>query len=292
MRYVPNPAAIGLSRGKTGLVGILVPTLAWAWVLEVIRGVAERRERSPYELVLFTTSSQERNEELFGRTLAGGLTDGLLVMLPPGTAEAFTDMQRRGFPVVLIDDRGYHLEFPSVSVTNQHGAYQATRHLLDLGHQRIAVASGPLDYRYNQERLHGVRQALGEAGLALRDELVHAGEPNEAGGGAAAQAFMGLPEPPTAIFAANDLISFGVMAAAAERGLRIPRDLSIVGFDDLPQAALARPALTTVRQPMYRIGLTAVELLLDLVEGRPPSRSRIELETELVIRESTMRREF
>jgi LacI family transcriptional regulator len=287
MHYFPSPAAIGLSRGKTGLVGILVPTLAWTWVLEVIRGVAERLERSPYELVLYTTSSQERNEELFGRTLAGGMTDGLLAILPPGALSSLSQVHRSGFPVVLIDDRGYHPDLPSVTATNRRGAVQALSHLLELGHQRIGYASGPMEYRYNQERLQGIQEALAAAGVPYRPEFFHEGEPAEAGGIAAVRAFFALPEPPTAIFAANDLVAFGVMEAAARRGLRIPQDLSVVGFDDLPQSALSRPALTTIRQPMYRMGQTAVEMLLTLIAGGRLPQARIELDTELVVRDST-----
>jgi DNA-binding LacI/PurR family transcriptional regulator len=174
-----------------------------------------------------------------------------------------------------------------VSVTNQRGAYQAVRHLLELGHRRIGFASGPLEYRYNQERLQGVRQAHAEAGRPFPPELMHAGDPTETGGAAAARAFLALPEPPTAVFAGNDLIAFGVQAEAARQGVDIPRDLSLAGFDDLPAAALARPALTTVRQPMYRIGLTAVEMLLALIEGRELAQTRVELDTELVVRDST-----
>jgi len=287
LRYVPSPAATGLAHGRPNLIGMLVPSLAWAWVLEVIRGVAERLEATPHELVMFTTSSEERNEVIFERTLASGLTAGLVAIVPPGALAHISEMHGRGFPVALIDDRADHPDLPSVVAANFQGAYMATAHLVELGHRRIGFVNGPTEYGCNQERRRGYESALGAAGLRSDPSLVREGDFARPGGRRATEELLALPEPPTAIFAANDLMAFGAGEAAAAAGLRIPDQISIVGFDDIPEARFSRPALTTIRQPLYQMGARAVDLLLAQVEGHELSETRIELPTELIARETT-----
>ncbi len=286
-RFVPNLVAKGLSSGGVNLLSMLLPSLAWPWVLEVIRGVAERVEQSAYELVLFTTNSQERNEELFTKTLASGFTDGLIAIVPPGALSNLSDIYANGFPVVLIDDRGHHPEFPSVVVANYSGAYQATSHLLEQNHTSIAFISGPLEYGCNQERRRGYRAALSDAAVSPREELIREGDFTKASGYSETWSLLELAKPPTAIFAANDLMAIGVMEALEKSGLSVPTDIAVVGFDDIPQASIIRPALSTVRQPMYKMGQTAVEMVLGQVEGEQLPEIKVELETELVVRKSS-----
>jgi len=287
MRFVPNLVAKGLSSGRVNLLSMLLPSLAWPWVLEVIRGVAERVEQSAYELVLFATNSEERNEELFRKTFASGFTDGLIAIVPPGALSYLSEIYANGFPVVLIDDRGHHPEFPSVVVANYSGAYQATSHLLEQDHASIAFISGPLEYGCNQERKRGYLAALSDAGVSPREELIREGDFTKASGYAEAHALLELAEPPTAIFAANDLMAFGVIEAAENSGLSVPKDIAVVGFDDIPQASIIRPTLTTVRQPMYEMGQTAVEMVLSQIEGEQLPEINVTLETELIVRQSS-----
>ncbi|MFO8035254.1 MAG: LacI family DNA-binding transcriptional regulator [Anaerolineales bacterium] len=286
-RFVPNLVAKGLSSGGVNLLSMLLPSLAWPWVLEVIRGIAERVEQSSYELVLFTTSSKERSEELFNNTFASGFTDGLIAIVPPGALSQLSEMYTHGFPVVLVDDRGHHPEFPSVVVANYSGAYKATSHLLEQNHTSIAFISGPMEYGCNQERQRGYLAALSDAAVSIRDELIREGDFTEAGGYAEAQALLELSGPPTAIFAANDLMALGVMEAVENRGLSIPMDIAVVGFDDIPQASIIRPSLTTVQQPMYKMGQTAVEMILSQIEGVPLPEINVKFETELIVRKSS-----
>jgi LacI family transcriptional regulator len=152
------------------------------------------------------------------------------------------------------------------------GGYLATRHLIQLGHRRIAHIQGPLRHRVSHDRLRGYRDALEEAGISFDPALVAEGDFMPPGGRACAKQFFALAERPTAIFAGNDLMAYGAMGAAEEQGLRIPDDLALVGFDDIPSSAHMQPALTTIRQPFYEMGLCAFELLLSLVEA-PPERA-------------------
>lgn len=286
LRYVPSSAATGLAHGRPNLIGVLVPSLAWPWVLEVIRGVADELEASPFEFVMFTTSSEERNEVIFERTLASGLTAGLVAIVPPGALAHVSETHARGFPVALIDDRADHPDLPSVVAANFEGAFEAATHLVALGHRRIAFVNGPPEYGCNQERLRGYETALDTAGIPIDPSLIREGDFARAGGRRATDSLLRVEKSPTAIFAANDLMAFGAMEAAEAAGRRVPDDLSVVGFDDIPEARLTRPALTTVRQPLYEMGARAVELLLAQIGGHELSETRVVLPTELVPRDT------
>ncbi|MFH1929207.1 MAG: LacI family DNA-binding transcriptional regulator [Chloroflexota bacterium] len=284
--YVPNPAATGLVTGSTKLLGLLVSSLYHPWVLEIIRGVAKAIEDTAYELVLYTTSSAQGNQELFARALNSGLTDGLVVMLPPDGEEFLSSLYRGGFPIVLIDDRGLSHGLPCVKAANQTGAYEATRHLISLGHREIGFVNGPEEYGCCRERLVGYRLALEEAGLAFSPQLIRYGDFSQPAGFAIMEEWLGTGSIPSAVFVGSDEMAFGALEAIKARGLRVPDDIAIVGFDDVPLAARADPPLTSVCQPLHAMGAKAMEMLLEQIAGKDVSLEGVELETELVVRES------
>ena len=178
-------------------------------------------------------------------------------------------------------------ELPSVGTTNWAGGLAATDHLASLGHQRIAAIAGPPDYLCSRARVDGYRSALDRAGVPFRPDYVRHGDFQHEGGFLRGRELLDLPEPPTAIFAGNDQQALGLYEAARQHGLRVPQDLSIVGFDDLPVARWVSPPLTTVRQPLAEMGRTAAAMLGDLIDGKPLRSRRVELSTELILREST-----
>ena len=178
-------------------------------------------------------------------------------------------------------------DLPSVGATNWAGGLAATDHLLGLGHRRIGAIAGPGDYLCSRARIDGYRSALERAGVPFDPALVRHGDFQHEGGFARGGELLGLRSRPTAIFAGSDQQAFGLYEAARQRGLRVPQDLSIVGFDDLPVARWVSPPLTTVRQPLAEMGRTAAQMLGDLIEGLPLRSSRVELSTELIVREST-----
>jgi len=205
------------------------------------------------------------------------LTDAQLVQL-----------RSAGIPLVVIDPANTPPpEIPSVGATNWQGGLAATEHLLSLGHRRIGAITGPIDYLCSLARLDGYRSALERAGAQFDPALVRYGDFHHEGGFARAVELLDLPEPPTAIFAGSDQQAFGVYEAARQYGLRIPEDLSVVGFDELPVARWASPPLTTVRQPLAEMGNVAAQMLGELIEGVPLRSTRVELSTELIVREST-----
>ena len=272
--FVPSIAAAGLAGGRSRLLGMLVPSLTWPLIPEIIRGVGDVIEATSYELILYSITDvnhEKDRSDVIDRIVRTKLAAGLLAIFPGPSALHLGELHKRDFPVVLLDDQGLPPEnTPWISADNRVGAYEATRHLITLGHRRIAHIQGPLKYRVSHDRYEGYCEALREAGIAIDPALVMQGDFMPSGGRECARAFFELPERPTAIFAGSDYMAFGVMAVAEEYGLRIPDDLALVGFDDIPASAHMQPALTTVRQPFYEMGQRAIELLLSLVDSPRP----------------------
>jgi LacI family transcriptional regulator len=210
----------------------------------------------------------------------------LLLVLPRSPADYTGTLTNRGVPFVLIDHQGIGRDCPAVGATNWQGAYHATEYLIKLGHTRIGFITGSMDLGCADERLEGYRSALRTYHLPNEPELIYEGTFFQPDGYAGASALLNLIHPPTAIFASNDVMAMGVMDAVRNRGFRVPDDISIVGFDDIPQASMVRPGLTTVNQPLEKMGRVATQMLLDLFRNKEKTDNRIELPTELVIRES------
>jgi LacI family transcriptional regulator len=173
-----------------------------------------------------------------------------------------------------------------VGATNWQGAYNATEYLIKLGHVRIGFITGSMDLGCSGDRLDGYRSALRTHHIPFAPELVYEGDFQQLDGYAGTQALLDVPVPPTAIFASNDVMAMGVMDAVRSRGLRVPEDVSVIGFDDIPQSSMVHPALTTVNQPLEKMGRVATQKLLDLLQKPNSEAERIELPTELIIRDS------
>lgn len=286
--YSANRGARGLSAGRTGLVGLLVPLVFPAYFAAILSGATEALQDHDLRAVLSPTGHEHDREVTLLDRLMHGLTDGALIVLPEESSEELGRLVDAGYrfvvvdPLMPLDDR-----IASVSSANTSGADQAMKHLLGLGHRRIAIITGPRGWVATEERRRGYHAALAAAGI-LPDPALEVESNFEIDGGEqAANVLLDLPEPPTAIFAFNDNHAIGAIRAARARGLRVPDDLSIVGFDDVEHATVVTPALTTVRQPLAEMGRTAVSLLMRLLEGHGLETLHIELGTRLVVREST-----
>lgn len=324
-RFVPSVAGTGLAGGRTGLIGILVPSMTWSIMTTVLTGVADAVEQTSYEMVLYSLGRKRERGEIIHRIADANLVDGLIAVYPDGVArlgdvpdgdrrvsQHLSSLYEQGLPIVVVDDQGAHDDMPWISSDNRHGAAEAVRYLVSLGHRRIAHITGPQAYLCSRDRLEGYRAALEEAGLHADPHLEVQGDFTSSGGRTAAARLFALPEPPTAIFAANDDLAYGVIGAAGERGLCVPEDVAVVGFDDAGPSALTHPPLTTIRQPFFDIGRQAARTLLALVDapapraagsgrwhpssatralsGRAPSRdvaARVQLPVQLVERQST-----
>jgi LacI family transcriptional regulator, galactose operon repressor len=286
--YAANRGARGLSRGRTGLVGVLVPLVYPAYFSAILAGAAEALYEQDLRLVLSPTRHEHDREVSLLDRLAHGLTDGALIVLPEESSAELEALLGQGFPFVIVDpleplaDR-----VPSVSAAHASGAAQATRHLLGLGHRRIAAVTGPAGWVATEDRRRGYHAALAAAGIMPTSELELEADFEIGGGVAATGRVLDLPEPPTAIFAFNDNLAIGAVQAARARGLRVPEDLSVVGFDDVENATVVTPTLTTVRQPLAEMGRMAVSMLVRLLEHQRFETLHVELGTRLVVRDST-----
>jgi LacI family transcriptional regulator len=286
--YTANRSARGLSAGRTGLVGVLVPLVYPAYFSAILSGAAEALHEQDLRVVLSPTDHEHDREVSLLERLMHGTTDGALIVLPEESSEELARLLDEGYAFVVVDPlEPLDERIPSVSAAHTSGADQAMQHLLGLGHRRIGAITGPRGWVATEDRRRGYHAALAAAGILPDPELEIEGDFEIAGGAAAAGHLLDLPEPPTAIFAFNDNHAIGALQAARARGVRVPEDLSVVGFDDVEHAAIVTPALTTIRQPLAEMGRTAVSLLMRLLEHQRFETLHVELATRLVVREST-----
>jgi LacI family transcriptional regulator len=286
--FTTNRNARALSVGRTGLVGFTVPNAHAEYFTLILSGATEALYEQDMRVVLCPTLHEHEREVTLLDRLMHGTTDGAILLLPTETSDELKALQGHGFPFVVADPRHLLDEgIPAVSAANSAGARAATDHLLALGHRRIALVTGERGWAASEERLIGYQTALAAAGVLPTPELVVDGDFLMESGHAAANELLDLADPPTAIFASNDNMAVGVLRAARARGLQVPTDLSIVGFDDSAQATIVTPSLTTVRQPLEELGRTAVSLLTRLLDRQRVEALRVELGTKLVVRDST-----
>jgi DNA-binding LacI/PurR family transcriptional regulator len=259
-----------------------------AWAMEIIHGVEPVASAAGVGVVVSQLGGRHRPSQ---RWLDGALARrplGVVFVLCHLTQAQQRQLQRQRIPFVVVDtDSATSASVPTVGSNNWNGGLLATRHLLALGHRRIAVISGPEDVLCSQARVAGFRSAHDEAGIPVDPDLVRYGKFAAHAGRQHATELLTRPDRPTAIFAGSDMQALGVIRAARRLGLRVPEDLSVIGYDDLPVAAWVDPALTTVSQPVRNMAGTATRMLLDLAAGNEVPTSRIDLVTELVVREST-----
>lgn len=285
--YRPSSVARNLSLRRSHVIGVVIPFFTGASAVERLRGVVEALSASPYDLTLFDVESEDRRRRAFDIVGRGDRADGLLAisLVPP--AGDLSRLEGARIPCVLVD--AVHPTLPTLLVDDVAGGELATRHLLELGHERIAfIGDKPPDrYRFHssRDRTRGYQRALERAGVPVRPEYVREGTQSRHVARSVAEELLRLPEPPTAIFAASDTQALGVLEAARALGVAVPRELSVVGFDDVEVASYA--GLTTVRQPLFESGRRGAELLLQALAGeRLPARSET-LPLELVVRSTS-----
>jgi len=284
--YVPNQQARSLAGGRSNMIGVLVPALSNSYISEIIQGIDEELARSGYNIILYTTHRHHGTESKYVATMLNGGAEGLLLVVPLLSPSYMDALLQQAVPFVLIDQQDTTCHCSSVTATNWQGAYEATRYLISLGHERIGFITGLEGLSSTSDRLEGYRDALKDAGLPLIKELIQPGDFLVQGGITATHTLLALPDPPTAIFASNDMSAFGALEAIREHGWRVPDDISLVGFDDIPQSLLIYPKLTTVHQPLAEMGRQAVCLLLESLEDPGSAIRQVVLPTELVVRDS------
>ncbi|HSO30052.1 MAG TPA: LacI family DNA-binding transcriptional regulator [Candidatus Sulfomarinibacteraceae bacterium] len=292
--YVPNALARQLRSKRTKTVALVVSDITNPFFTTIARGVEDAAAPRGFSVMYCNTDESTEEETQYLHMLIERQVDGVLLVPTRSSGASFRTLRAHRMPVVVLDRRVTVRNVDSVRCDSEAGAYALTRHLLSLGHRRIAVLTGRRTISTSVDRVAGCRRALEENGLELDDDLVryggyNFGSFNQADGRQMAQAVLASVAPrPTAIFAANNFIAFGAIRALREAGLRVPEDMSVVAFDDLPADWAMDPFLTVAAQPAYDIGRHAAELLLDRIAGDPAARGRaLVLPFQLVIRRSS-----
>ncbi len=287
--YKPNAAAQSLARGSTGTIGLVAPSMSDSFESRIVASVESAlRLKDMFMVLSIAGGGGDVIENAAMRLFQENRVDGILIMSPVGNGSYIMELKRKDFPFVLLDQYQSNLQVPSVTVDNYYGGYQATLALIRGGAKRIAHISGAGVFESSHERLRGYRKALEDHKLEIDDELVVPGDFSVEGGYNVMRGWIRKGIVPDAVFAADDNTAFGVIDAARESGIEIPRKLAVIGYDDHPFASLFHPGISTVRQPAEAMGAYGVEMLLDILGGKTKRISKMSLNPRLMLRETTM----
>lgn len=285
--YIPHAGARSLITSRTLTIGVLLPDLYGEFYSEVIRGIDQTAQRQHYH-VLVSSSHNERREIQQALRLMHGRVDGLILMAPALDGKELCAQIHADLPVVLLNSAPGNMRCDALTMDNYGGAYAVVKHFLEMGHRRIAMVKGPESNFDSQERLRGYRAALGQLGPGIDESLEIPGDFTQSAGYRAVQILLQSPEPPTALFAANDAMAVGALRALREAEKRVPDDVAVAGFDDVPTVRYFNPPLTSVHVPIARMGALAVERLLDAITlGVVHQPQQIVVPTTLIVRESS-----
>ncbi len=286
--YVPNTLARSLRFKQTKTIALVLSDIANPFFTTIARGVEDVANRNGFNVIFCNTDESEDKQTEYLTILVQKQVDGVLLVPARSTEGPVAFLRNRGVPVVVLDRRVPECRADDVRGDSEQGAYDLVRLLLDLGHRRIAILSGPPEVSTAADRVAGYRRALAEAGLDSDPALILHGRLRQEGGYQMTQQALALVPRPTALFAANNFIAIGAYRALQDAGLRVPDDMALVAFDDLPPALVLEPFLTVAAQPGYEMGQRATELLLARLAGTAADDCQeIVLPTEIIVRRSS-----
>lgn len=286
-RYVPSAVARSLKNDKTNSIGMMIPNNSNPYFAELIQGIEDASFKLGYNIILCNAYDDAKKQAAYLRVLMEKRIDGLILVDSGGGDDLAEILCAMPMPKVIVDREVSGVDGDFIEADHERGGYLATRYLIELGHKQIACVTGPMHLVPSRDRVAGYRRALQEAALAFRSEfLIHSDFTSE-GGFNAFQHLLQLPQRPSAIFAGNDLMAFGGMCAANEAGVRVPEDLSVIGYDDIALASYSTPRLTTMAQPKYEMGETIARVLVERIRGGHQPFRREMFTPVLVERQST-----
>jgi LacI family transcriptional regulator len=289
--YHPSEVARSLTNRRTGMLGIVIPDLTNPFFPQLVRGAEDAALEHHQSLIVFNTDERAEREQYLFSVLRRRRVDGILLAAAPNTGDLahIKRTLRAGIPIVCVDRGPLGLSTDSVLVDNIGGAYECIRHLLSLGHRRIAIITGCLNLQTGWERLEGYKKALKEAAIPEERELIREGNFRAESGYQLARELLSAGNRPSALFVSNAPMTFGALKALRELGLQVPMDISVAMFDEVAYPELFEPQLTCVSQPPYRMGYRAAELLISRLESKKRRGPRVELRlpAELKIKGST-----
>ncbi len=289
-RFRPNQLARGLRLRKTSTFGLLIPDISNPFFSDVARNIEMNARKIGYSILLCDSQEDNEIERESLELLRNRMIDGLIISPVSGQGDHLVELMEDGLPIVVVDRNFSNIDLPCVTSDNYQGAYDGVQHLLDHGHRAIAFVQGLPNADPNMERVRGYKAALEDAGIPFKKSLVIGTDFGQESGYAAAKKLLKRKQPPTAMFAAGNVIVLGVLSALAEEKVRIPQDMSIISFDESPYSPFLGTPMTTIAQDTSRIGRMAVELLFNQIEqGTHARRPTILLPTKLVPRDSVRR---
>ena len=284
--YSPNSLARNLRRNESKTIIAIIPDICDPYYTEIIRGIEDAAMEHGYIVLLGDSGQQKRYENSLVNMVFAKQADGMLLLGTDLPFDVSKPEQKNLPPMVMACEFAPELELPTVHIDNLTSAFEVVNYLTQLGHKRIAQISGPETATLCKFRQQGYQQALRRAGIAMNPTYSSFGEFTFAGGAKSVRQLLSLPEPPTAIFCHNDVMAIGAIQEAKRLGLRVPQDLSVVGFDDIQFAQYCDPPLTTISQPRYEIGRQAMLMMLEILRGHDVRAGSRLLETQLVVRQS------
>jgi LacI family transcriptional regulator len=288
--YVPSAVARSLKSNTTKTIGMLIPNCSNPYFSEIVRSVEDHCFGAGYTLILCNTDDDPHRQGAYLQVLSEKRIDGMIIISTGEDRDLLRLLKGLPIPTVLLDREIGEVNCDLVETAHVQGGMMATEHLLDLGHRRIACLAGPADLNSSAQRIEGWRRALTNAGLAAEVEsLLWHSDFSSQGGFNTMQTILASAQAPSAVFVCNDLMCMGALSAAHQAGVRVPQDLSLIGFDDIELAKFTSPALTTIAQPKHRIGVTAVDMVLERIQGGRVQARQVILQPELIVRNSTAR---
>jgi len=288
--FVPNRLASGLRSKRRNTLALVLTDITNPYFTTIARGVEDTASEAGYAVIFGNTDESPAKEKMYLQMLLEQRVDGILLVPALSERDSVAFIKKQGTPIVVLDRRVPNLRTDVVRCDSEEGAYQLTRLLLELGHRDIAILNGPAGVSTADDRLKGYRKALDEAGVAKQAVREFQGEFRQESGIEMTHRALAAAPRPTALFASNNFIAFGALKALQELGLRVPEDMAVVGFDDLPSALVTFPFLTVAAQPAYEMGKAATEILLKRLSGEASNRYReLVLPAEIVIRQSSGR---
>ena len=286
--YQPNHVARRLRARSSTVIGLIISDIQNPYFISVIRGVEDTSYTQHMSVVLCNSDEDVAKQQLYLQLMESEHVAGLIIVPANSHDNAgLVRLKQAGIPIILLDRIVETLQVDAVKVDNVRGAYEAVNHLIVLGHQQIGMISGFKHLTTGDERYHGYRDALNAAGLPIDDKLVRFGDFKTESGYRLTRELMSAPNPPQALFVANNLMTLGAMRALRELGVRIPEDIALVGFDDMPWSGELFSPLTAVSQPTYELGQEAVQLLMRRISQPNAPYRTVVLQTQLIVRESS-----
>ncbi|QJQ05893.1 LacI family transcriptional regulator [Undibacterium piscinae] len=287
LRYIPSAVARSLKNDKTHTLGMIIPNNSNPYFAEVIQGIEDESFKLGYNIILCNSYDDPKKQAAYTRVLMEKRIDGLILVASGSDEELNQLLTDEGIPKVLVDREVPGVAADFIEADHEQGGYLATKYLLDLGHRDIACVSGPKTLLPSGGRVQGYWRALKEAGVTPREEYLAHSDFTSQGGFTAFRQLLALHPRPTAIFASNDLMAIGGLCAAHQAGMKIPEELSVIGYDDIALASFSTPPLTTIAQPKHEIGVLTAQVMVKRIQNAELALRREKLETKLMVRQST-----